>query len=63
MPKSKISKEAIELTLAVLATPSLHWKACYTDISGRPQPLNCVCLLGYAINKVLQLKTKQKEKD
>lgn len=58
MPKSKIPKEAIDLTLATLAIPSLHWKACYLDISNRPQPLDCICPLRYAIDKVLKLKSE-----
>ena len=44
MKLEHIDKKAIELTIAVLRTPDLHYKSCFTDISGRPdsdEPCSC----------------------
>ncbi len=38
MKLEHIDKKVIELTIAVLRTPDLHYKSCFTDISGRPNP-------------------------
>ncbi len=51
----KIPKQVIDLTLAVLMEPSLHWKACFEDMGGRPD-FNCVCPIKDIVDKILKLK-------
>ena len=54
-----IPREAKIITLAVLSQPEIHFRACREDISGRPQELQCVCPLAYAIDIVHSLKVKE----
>jgi len=53
--KTKTPKQAKDLVLAVLSLPEFHYRACYEDISGRPQPFSCICPMKEIMEKVVNL--------
>ena len=55
----KITMEEKKVMLAVLRHPLLHYKACFEDMSGRPQGLNCICPVKHLIEKVNNAEIKE----
>ena len=57
----KIPNEAIDITIKVLEIiPELHYKACFEDISGRPD-FDCVCPIKNIIEKLLKIRYSKKK--
>ena len=57
---SEISTEALVLTASVLNSPELHYRACFEDLSGRPD-FDCDCdilTIQKKIKKELSRRTK-----
>ena len=55
----KTIKMVTDIQVAVLnGIPELHYKACFEDISGRPE-FNCVCPIKNIVKKIID---KGKEK-
>lgn len=58
---TKIPNEAIDLTISILnTTPELHFKACFLDVSNRPE-FDCICPIQDIVKKLLDINQSQKK--